>query len=209
MKLLGYGEDALTLWALTRQLDTILSELPGSSKAQNCEVLYRPSFGRKGGKKGAQFGEFDFILLTERAVFLGESKWDRSPEEIRDGALNLRQEQKDRHKIIRFYIDRFAFGRYKTWAEFRAAEASGFAEGEFGKALAPDGSLLASNLEHVLLRIRKRFDSPPEIIDVLLYLHKNREEASLPSKGPKGFQVVRLDYSKALEGNGNMIAFEI
>jgi hypothetical protein len=57
----GYGEDALTLWALTNKLPTILEKLRDNSAPSECEVLFRPSFGRRGGEINAQFGEFDFI----------------------------------------------------------------------------------------------------------------------------------------------------
>jgi len=168
-------------------------------------VLFRPSFGRSGGEERAEFGEFDFIVLTERAILLGESKWDGSSEVISDSALNLRPEQRNRHEIMRFYINRFAFRPYQTWNEFVAAEASTFSEVGLRKALAPKGSLLAENLEQVLRRIREHFRSPPAIIDVLLYLHG--ADARSPSKGPDGFKLVSLDYS--VDMKGNMISIDI
>ena len=77
MELLGYGEDGLTLWAIKNRLDTILDKLKDDSDPNNCLVYYRPSFGRRGGLKSAQFGEFDFILLSEHGIYLVESKWDK------------------------------------------------------------------------------------------------------------------------------------
>lgn len=201
MKLLAYGEDGLTLWALTRRLDELLRALQDPSDSSECVVLFRPSFGRRGGEDGPQFGEFDFIVLTEKAILLGESKWDSSSEEVRDGALILRPEQRSRHKIMHFYINRFAFGSYETWDEFIAAETSRFSEMGLGKALAPKGSRLAKNLNEVLRKIRGRFHSPPPITDVLLYLYRKDEQISLPSKGPEGFHLVLLDYSADSEGN--------
>ena len=76
MQILGYGEDSLTLWALKRELGTILRSLCDTSRPENCKVLYRPSFGR-----GHGFGEFDFIILADACVYLGESKWQRQPGE--------------------------------------------------------------------------------------------------------------------------------
>ena len=207
MKLLGYGEDALTLWALTRRLDAILSVLGDASDSRLCEVLFRPSFGRSGGTNSAQFGEFDFMVLTRQAILLGESKWDRSSEEINEGVLTLRPEQEARHRIMRFYIDHFAFKNYQQWGEFIAKETPEFSGTGLGKPLAPEGSRLASNLEQVLRSMRSRFQSKPEITDILLYLRGKREKGSLPSKGPGHFRLVPLDYSEDLEGN--MISFEI
>jgi len=68
----GYGEDALTLWALKdgKSLGDIV-------KACNCEhenlvnIFYRPSLGR--GTYG--IGEFDFMIQLEDTIILGESKW--------------------------------------------------------------------------------------------------------------------------------------
>ena len=69
MEILGYGEDALTLWALKNKLPLILSALNDSSSLSQCKAFFRPSFGRRGGPSSAQFGEFDFILLIFRSLF--------------------------------------------------------------------------------------------------------------------------------------------
>ena len=49
MKVLGYGEDALTLWALQNRLIQILDFLDDPSGPPECKVFFRPSFGRRGG----------------------------------------------------------------------------------------------------------------------------------------------------------------
>ena len=74
MQILGYGEDALTLWAMKNKLDVILEALNDSSDPSTCQVFFRPSFGRSGGDKSPQFGEFDFIILSQNGLYLGESK---------------------------------------------------------------------------------------------------------------------------------------
>ena len=56
MEIIGYGEDALTLWALRNRLDTILDTLGDFSDLSKCRVFFRPSFGRSGGKDGPQMG---------------------------------------------------------------------------------------------------------------------------------------------------------
>jgi hypothetical protein len=68
MDILAYGEDALTLWALTQKLPAILDALSDHSDPNKCRVLFRPSFGRSGGEHSSQFGEFDF-MAWERKVF--------------------------------------------------------------------------------------------------------------------------------------------
>jgi hypothetical protein len=74
MELLGYGEDALTFWALTRRLGEILAPF-GDTPAQTIAVFFRPSFGRRSStsklnptQRGSQFGEFDGIIATKRGV---------------------------------------------------------------------------------------------------------------------------------------------
>ena len=86
MEIIGYGEDALTLWAMKKRLDFILDKLNDPTDPDNCKVFFRPSFGRRGGPKSSEFGEFDFILLSIKRVYLGESKWERSSE-LRRGEL--------------------------------------------------------------------------------------------------------------------------
>src|SRR5271157_1954335 len=100
MKLYGYGEDALTLWALKMKLSEILEPFGDHSAASECKLFFRPSFGRRGGEKSSQFGEFDFIILARDRLYLGESKWDRSPEVTDIGTIELREEQNIRHQLF-------------------------------------------------------------------------------------------------------------
>ena len=73
---MGYGEDALTLWALKKQLTKILGTFKDSTDMVDCLVFYRPSFGRSGGPNSAEFGEFDAIVASKERIYLIESKWD-------------------------------------------------------------------------------------------------------------------------------------
>jgi hypothetical protein len=82
----GYGEDALTLWALKNQLHQITN-----GRCTPSTIYYRPSFGR--GQSG--LGEFDFIILGKGYIILGESKWGNSPEVQKNG--QIRDVQKNRH----------------------------------------------------------------------------------------------------------------
>jgi hypothetical protein len=79
MPILGYGEDSLTLHALAAGLADILHQLGDDSDPERSVVFFRPSFGRKGpgtyGPAGAQFGEFDTIIGTPKAVYLGEANF--------------------------------------------------------------------------------------------------------------------------------------
>jgi hypothetical protein len=79
----GYGEDALTIWALQKQLSIIMEQLDDTTPVEPIKVFLRPSFGRKGGASRAEFGEFGFILSTDTMIYLGETKLQGSPETAR------------------------------------------------------------------------------------------------------------------------------
>ena len=101
IRLYGYGEDALALWAIRHRLDEILHSLKDTPDPSGCEVFYRPSFGRSGGLRSSQFGEFDFIILSDAHVYLGESKWDKNMKVPSDGTIKLPEKQLRRHKVLK------------------------------------------------------------------------------------------------------------
>jgi len=156
MQILGYGEDALTLWAIKNKLDVILEAVEDSSDPSMCQVFFRPSFGRRGGDSSPQFGEFDFIILSKDRLYLGESKWDRSSEKLQDGVLELPAKQRLRHKIFKFYFEQWAFGSYSSWREFTVKARLELQSG-VAKPLAPENSLLATNLQTVLRVVKKHY----------------------------------------------------
>lgn len=204
MEILAYGEDALTLWALKSKLGYILQELDDSSIHLQCLAFFRPSFGRRGGKNSSQFGEFDFILLTEKYIYLGESKWDHSSEKINYGKLELRGEQLLRHKLFKFYIDEWAlFGTHKDteWQKFVNEAKQKLVQEKIEKSIAPTNSLLAKNLQTILEFIKKHYPGLPTIENVLLYFHENSSIDQLPNKAGDDFKVVNIDYSNELTGS--------
>ena len=205
LEILAYGEDALTLWALKHKLEYILRELDNSPNPLLCQAFFRPSFGRRGGKNSSQFGEFDFILLTENCIYLGESKWENSSEKIVDGKIELREEQLLRHKLFKFYITEWAFGSYENneWKQFSSDAKSKLIQEDIEKPIATENSLLAENLQTTLKLIKEYYKNTgqPEIKNVLLYFHRNLDNEQLPQKAGKDFDVVLIDYSEELTGN--------
>ena len=195
MELFGYGEDALTLWALTSRLSTTLHELNDLTSPSNCRVFFRPSFGRRGGSKSSQFGEFDFILLSKDSIYLGESKWDKSSEIIVENNLTLKNEQLLRHDLFKFYLENWAFGGYQSWKEFSIHAKSRLEQISITKPVAPDGSLLATNLRTILNVIREYYQSLPRVQNLLLYFYDKRYTQNFPDKAGIDFQVLRIDYS--------------
>ena len=106
-RIIGYGEDFLTFWAVTERLDLILKQLGDSTDPADCLLIYRPSFGRR-GRKRAEFGEFDAIILTLETAYLVESKWDKS--KMPNNVLQLDNVQIFRHEIFRWYHDNWKGG---------------------------------------------------------------------------------------------------
>jgi hypothetical protein len=201
MRILAYGEDALTLWAVTQKLSVILQALDDSSDPDDCQVLFRPSFGRSGGERSAQFGEFDFLVLAAEHLYLGESKWQGSSEKIRDGVLALRHEQLLRHRIFKFYMDEWAYGQYDKWPDFEVKAVSKLENMDIVKPIAPAGSLLASNLQAVLGAIQKHYLRKPELHNVLLFLHNGWDARNLPQSAGDDFRVVPLSYAEVAVGD--------
>ena len=201
MQILAYGEDALTLWALRNKLAHILHVAEDSSDLSRCRAFFRPSFGRSGGGQSSQFGEFDFILLADRCLYLGESKWDKSSEKIRDGVLLLRDEQLLRHDLFRFYVEEWAFGRYSTWPEFEKQANNTLMQRGITKPVAPENSLLATNLQTVLAVIKQHYTALPVIKNVLLFLYNANSRPQLPKRAGKDFLVVPIDYSQGVSQN--------
>jgi hypothetical protein len=200
MNILAYGEDALTLWAFRYRLAEILDKAGDRSLASECKIFFRPSFGRRGGAKSSQFGEFDFIILAQDNLYLGESKWDRSSELAGSNFLTIREEQVLRHRLFRFYVREWAFGQYISWNQFIREATAKLDQKKIQKPLAPTGSLLASNLMTVLDIIRRHFSTEPQVTDLLLFLHDGSKSLS-PAVTPDNFCLIPIDFSRSLEGN--------
>lgn len=152
MKVIGYGEDALTYWALTKNLSETLKQLgENSSNISDCLVIYRPSFGRRGGKNSAQFGEFDSILATPKSIYLIESKhYDNA--DVNKGLLRV---QTLRHEIFKWYCEKWKNNNYRDWSEFVKDNEKGF-DDAFGKEkIIVKKGKLADNLYYILELLKK------------------------------------------------------
>ncbi|CAK8719368.1 MAG: hypothetical protein CDV28_12419 [Candidatus Electronema aureum] len=189
MEIIAYGEDALTLWALKEKLPEILELLDDDSNPADCQIFYRPSFGR-GGRSKKMFGEFDFILLATKTLYLGESKWKGSNEKIKNNILQLQPNQEQRHRVFKCYVNEWAFGNYLSWHKFKG-EKQEF----FGVEIPNDNDGIARNLQTLLGIIKKHFTSEPVVNNVLLFLHD--DTGKIPQKASSDFIVVPIDYSEA------------
>lgn len=163
-QMFGYGEDALTYWALSTQLVQLLRNLNDDSAPGQCRILYRPSFGRKGGPTSSQFGEFDAILQTARQTYLIESKWDAMEAAPNDVVVD--DTQVLRHRIFKWIREKWTSLNRPDWTAFVQSADREF-RGDFdGRTLANPGTLLAQNCQQTMLLLQ---DGPRSMKNVLLY----------------------------------------
>lgn len=197
-KVLGCGDDSLTLWAIHSQLLALLQQLKDDSELEEVTVIYRPSFGRKGRPKPssrsqsprAEFGEFDALLGTPNAVYAIESKWVGSSE-AGTTVIQLSDVQTHRHAVFQEYRNLWREFKPRNWQEFLRAAEKRFLEvfGDKKNKMAPLGSKLAKNLEFVLSTLNSCGD---KVKDVVVYFHN--DDWVPQSVRPETFQLVYLKY---------------
>jgi hypothetical protein len=202
VQVIGYGEDSLTLWALGSQLPEILGKLGDQSDPSRCKILYRPSFGRAGGENSPQFGEFDFMILADRKLYLGESKWSRSWPKLEKKLLDLDPKQKARHELFAFYVKRWTAGAYSDWDQFVEAKSPVVIQRMEKPLIKNRSSMLYKNLRAILDLIVKHYEPyreqesqfALEIKNVLLVLHRAGGEVPLENETQDGFSIVPVAY---------------
>lgn len=205
-KVFGYGEDALTLWALKKKISEILEKLNDQSLPSDCLIFFRPSFGRSGGKRSAEerraeFGEFDAILASSENVYLIESKWDNLSQNKKD-KIELNEEQALRHRIFSWYFMNWSAQRYCNWEEFSNAVQDKFASNFPAKRIAPKKSILAGNLKFVLKELHEHGKREKELKNVLLYFYnsskKSKQIKRVITYGVRvKFKVVNIEYGQS------------
>jgi len=198
IKIFGYGEDALTLWALKKQVSKILKKLNDKSDPSNCLLFFRPSFGRESGK--STFGEFDAILAFLENIYLIESKWDGLSQNKRE-TIKLSYKQVLRHRIFSWYFINWCNGQYRDWEEFSNDVQKCFENKFSTKKIAPKGSLLAKNLEFVLKELYKHVKCNKQIKNVLLYFYDSNKSRQIKRVIPDDFKVINIEYEKYISGN--------
>jgi hypothetical protein len=196
-KILGYGEDALTIWALKYHVSKILTVFQDRTTLSDCLIFYRPSFGRHAKANSSVFGEFDAILVSKKNIYLIESKWDNLTEYNKD-ELVLRDEQTIRHEVFSWYLTHWNEKYFGNWQNLIDEHQKDF---EFKNKTIARNSLLARNLESILSKLHEHLPifSPDNIKNVLLFFHDAKNIS--PTKTNKGFTLIPIDYSKAIENN--------
>ena len=215
MKVYAYGEDALTLWAIKNRLPEILGKLGDETKVDECKIFFRPSFGR-GGKGTSNFGEFDFIILSDDKLYLGESKWDGAKKAKAKVHIKFKQQQLRRHEIFKWYIEKIKeILKEECWSTFKEKYKDDFSKC-FGPKEIPDldkkglKPLLIENLITVLKLIAKK---PNKIVDVLLYFYNGKNlEDGCKVTNDNSFECVSVDYNDDNKEDGvknNLIKIEL
>ena len=197
--MLGYGEDALTLWAITRGLPSFLRQLEDDTPAKEVLVLFRPSFGRRSPNANATpsvFGEFDAIVRSRYANYLVEGKWNSSSE-LKETIVDITERQKRRHRVMRWYYENWQPEGEQSWADFRGRSKVSFERAFPGLTMPTAGTTLAKNLEYVLALMKEK-DLP--LYDVLLFstVHAGLRPSSV---NPASFRLVVMNV-EAVSGDG-------
>lgn len=195
-EILGYGEDALTLWALQHHLSRLLKKYKDQTDPKKCLVFYRPSFGRAGGKKSSEFGEFDAIVASQEKIYLIESKWYNNGK-TKTYTQIIKPVQLTRHEILSWYIIHWNREYTNKWKKFAQKQTDDFRRNFKRRPIAPPDSLLARNLEFILNKLHnhcKKFQGKASIRNVLLFFHTGQSKLKL--KTPKPFGLLKLYYSQ-------------
>ena len=189
IQILGYGEDALTYWALRNRLPDIIHQCSPEEEDEDFSVFYRPSFGR-GGKTKANFGEFDAIIATGQYLFLVESKW-ASSSECRHDTVKVRDTQRRRHKIFEWYFENWE--RDNDWASFAENMGTEFSERFPEKKIAPARSILSRNLGSVLEHAVREDGTKKRLVHLLLFIHPPGAKPPT-SIEPDWYKLVKIEY---------------
>jgi hypothetical protein len=195
--IIGYGEDALTYWALSLHLKQLLTALQANCRPRECLVFYRPSFGR-----GTNIGEFDAILATPDCIYLVECKWQsRRPPKSPVAAITLNKTQLRRHRLWK-----------RIWEMWLQNGATIFGEPPLriekeDFTLPNAGKTLAQNLTFVFQQIDRKVGKVSSVRDVCLYFFpagsseiSDTQQAMLPkrildeAKVEQDFELVRFSY---------------
>ena len=199
--IIGYGEDALTFWALSQRMADILRQLGDDTPPGDAVVFYRPSCGRgeSGGDEALRslFGEFDAIIGTAVGVYLVEAKWHRSSG-VRGGGVKLDEAQLRRHGIFATYLRLWRKARPEdraSWDRFAVVAKAEFEATHEGWRLVYSETS-TRNVGFVL----ERLGNCGEIMrDVLLFVGPRGVVA--PAAAPPGFTLVAVTFDALAGGD--------
>ncbi len=156
MRIIGYGEDGLTGWALIQRFDLVVDGLQAkcqeSSDTDKWTVFVRPSVGRG---IGGSFGEFDAIIVAGTNLYLVESKWeDRVTKGRGRGNLKIDKVQSKRHEIFEWILENWrTHPRSDGWLGFVENHGAAYSAKFPGRQLPQPDRRIADNLTWLLRHI--------------------------------------------------------
>jgi len=216
-----YGEDAMTLYALTKGKKRFLELLPDYEESDRDLFFYRPSFGR-GGPAAQGFGEFDAIIASKSHIYLIESKWQRENTTKEEFKLDAPQ-------VFRHVIFQWIYKQWNAWKQQKKKNAeekwSNFTECKKcdyqnhlktfhdayeSKPLPTAGKLLAENLQCVLKKLRDHFKKKePTITNVLLLFYEKEVVENWKGKDVNKFKVTTRKGELKAKVKFKVVPFEL
>jgi len=104
-------------------------------------------------------------VISGQAAYLVEGKWNSS-NELREEVVTVADRQQRRHKVLRWYQEKWRQRQPTSWANFRTRNKTDFESTFPGLTIPTAGTKLATNLEFVLASLCVK-DIP--LVDVLLF----------------------------------------
>jgi hypothetical protein len=191
--LYGYGEDALTYWALNNRLGEVLDQLEDPSSIEECIAFFKPGIGR-GGRSHTSFGEFDAILVTPLCMYLMEARWSRSSEFSTAG---LSHGQIERHRNIEWIAINWM--RKEPFHDFVKRKADDFRDFTGGKELPPIGSEVFKRLEFVIGEARRVGRGSKVLVKHVVLILMEEGSRKVVPQFPRPFHTVKVYYKKGNE----------
>jgi hypothetical protein len=175
----------MTLTTVKYRLPELLRALGDNTDPAQAVVFFRPSFGRS---RPPLFGEFDLLIGTCLAVYLGESKWPGSAGYVPGGELILPPEQRRRHAIFKAWRGAYRARVADNYAALAAAAMPRLAPFGSFSFPPPADSLLAKTLLNVLSALDGCGD---DMRDFLLFVQTEGGTWAPPARCD-GFTIVSM-----------------
>jgi hypothetical protein len=203
VRLLGYGEDLLTLWAIKERTGTILKKFEDKTPTTECLVFYRPSFGKTSKEHSPELGEFDAIIASRQNIYLVESKGDNLTNN--KTKPSLKKEQLLWHEVFAWYLVNWNKKYTGQWQNFVNDNIHAFnaTKKKLPTHQNEKNKLSIENLEFTLEKLKdhcKDFRSRANIKNVILFFY-NSQTTKPPTETNPDYTLIPIDYNKKLDAN--------
>jgi hypothetical protein len=203
-KILGQGQDLLTLWATKDRTNTILKKHKDTTPTSQCLTFYRPNFGKNIGTHNAESGEFDAIIASKQNIYLIETKWDNLKKHTKT-KLTLKKQQLLRHEIFAWYLVNWHKKYTGQWQNFvnDNIHALNATKKKLPTHHEDKTKMLTENLEFALGKLKSHctgLRSRANIKNVTLFFY-NSQTSKPPTQTNPDYTIIPLDYNKKLHQN--------